>query len=210
MLAGGVLATGSKAEGGNSNAIRGDYVEARTASVFAGACHYNGELTTSGRDALMAWKVSSGSWNGVDLSGVRALAVVSSSANLAERKSRRSELIISDEATYAQAIAMVHALKSKHAQSLGEIVAVKRAPLSFLREGKSYSVASAGVAAIDVEAMPDDLCCRMPQLVWYEPLVSLTQRKVGYTRKAFFSGDVISEPWERSGENSAFYGTFSF
>ena len=26
--------------------VRGDYVEVRTASVFAGACHYNGEIVT--------------------------------------------------------------------------------------------------------------------------------------------------------------------
>ena len=30
--------------------LRGDYVEVRTASVFAGACHYNGEVVTTGRD----------------------------------------------------------------------------------------------------------------------------------------------------------------
>jgi len=30
-----------------STPIKGDYVEARTASVFAGACHYNGELVTT-------------------------------------------------------------------------------------------------------------------------------------------------------------------
>ena len=32
----------------------GTYVEARTASVFAGACHYNSELVTAGREALLA------------------------------------------------------------------------------------------------------------------------------------------------------------
>ena len=47
--------------------LRGDYVEVRTASVFAGACHYNGEVVTTGRDAMMAWNVTSGSWQGVDL-----------------------------------------------------------------------------------------------------------------------------------------------
>jgi hypothetical protein len=38
--------------------LRGDYVEVRTASVFAGACHYNGEVVTTGRDAIMAWNVT--------------------------------------------------------------------------------------------------------------------------------------------------------
>src|SRR5678809_291354 len=75
--------------------LRGDYVEVRTASVFAGACHYNGEVTTTGRDAMMAWSVSSGKWQGVDLAGVRAVAIVSSDANLAENDAaKQSEILI--------------------------------------------------------------------------------------------------------------------
>ena len=48
----------NKAAGNKVTKIAGDYVEARTASVFAGACHYNGELVTTGRDAIMAWRNS--------------------------------------------------------------------------------------------------------------------------------------------------------
>jgi hypothetical protein len=208
LVTAGLLASGSLAE--NNNHLNGDYVEVRTASVFAGACHYNGELTTTGRDALMAWRVESGSWNGVDLSGVRALAVVSSEANLAEKAARRSELIVNSEATHAQAAAMVNALKEKYGETLGDIATVKTRPLSFFKEGKAYSVASSGFATIEVESMPDDLCCKMPQLVWYQPLATLSQRKVGYTLKASYDGDTIGQPSERSGENSAFYGSFSF
>jgi hypothetical protein len=208
LFLGGSIASGSKAD--PSAIVRGDYVEVRTASVFAGACHYNGELTTTGRDALLAWNVKSGSWNGVDLSGVRALAVVSADDNLAGAAKRRSQLTIDSEVSYSQSVAMVKALQSRFAATLGEIVAVKQAPVSFLREGKNYSVASSGIATIEVESMPDDLCCRMPHLVWYEPLVPLSNRKVGHTKKASYYGDLIGEPWQRSGENGAFYGEFSF
>src|SRR5687767_13151287 len=86
--------------------MRGDYVEVRTASVFAGACHYNGEVVTTGRDAMMAWNVSSGKWQGVDLTGVKVIAVVSSDANLAEGDAaRRSEIIIDSHASRTQALA---------------------------------------------------------------------------------------------------------
>src|SRR5918911_1438291 len=88
----GAALSGSRAEANN---LRGDYVEARTASVFAGACHYNGELTTTGRDALMAWSVAAGSWDGVSLAGVRAVAGVGSGAKLLDSKAaRRSELVV--------------------------------------------------------------------------------------------------------------------
>src|SRR5688500_16658603 len=189
--------------------LRGEYVEVRTASVFAGACHYNGEVVTTGRDAMMAWNVSSGKWQGVDLTGVKVIAVVSADANLAEgHAARQSEIIIDSHASRTQALAMVNALKEKYAASLGKVVEVRSAPVSFERNGRTYAVVT-NDAAINVEAMPNDLCCKMPNLVWYTPLVGLENRKVGYTSKALYSGRVVGEPWSRSGENSAFYGSFS-
>ena len=189
--------------------LRGDYVEVRTASVFAGACHYNGEVVTTGRDALMAWNVTSGKWQGVDLSGVRVMAIVSSDVNLGESNAaRKSEVIIDSQASRTQALAMMNALKEKYAASLGEIVDVRTAPIAFERNGRTYAVMT-NEAAINVEGMPNDLCCKMPNLVWYTPFIGLENRKVGYTSKALYSGKTVGEPWSRSGENSAFYGTFS-
>ena len=203
----GVLVLNSKAE---SASLRGDYVEVRTASVFAGACHYNGEVVTTGRDALMAWNVTSGQWRGVDLTGVRVVAIVSADANLSDNDAvRKSEIIINREASHAQAVAILDALKTRYAAALGKIVAVRSAPLSFHREGKTYSVNAGDLASINVEPMPNDLCCKMPNLVWYSPLVSLEDRKVGYTTNARYGGKTVSDPWQRSGENSAFYGSFA-
>jgi hypothetical protein len=206
IIAAGALVFSSQAE---NVQMRGDYVEVRTASVFAGACHYNGEVVTTGRDAMMAWNVTNGQWQGVDLSGVRALAIVSADANLAENNAARtSEIIIDSSASRAQAVAMLNALKEKYAAALGTVAAVRSAPIRFERNGRTYKVVT-NEASMNVEAMPNDLCCKMPNLVWYTPLVGIENRKVGYTSKALYSGKVVGEPWSRSGENSAFYGTFS-
>jgi hypothetical protein len=206
IIAAGALVFSSQAE---NVQLRGDYVEVRTASVFAGACHYNGEVVTTGRDAMMAWNVTNGQWQGVDLSGVRALAIVSADVNLAEdNAARTSEIIIDSNASRAQAVAMLNALKEKYAAALGTVAAVRSAPISFERNGRTYKVVTSE-ASMNVEAMPNDLCCKMPNLVWYTPLVGLENRKVGYTSKALYSGKVVGEPWSRSGENSAFYGSFS-
>src|SRR5450631_1006953 len=108
-------------------AIQADYVEARTASVYAGACHFNGELMTTGRDAVMAWNFNTGSWKGVDLSGVRAMAAVSSDDNFYNTSApRRAEIVIDSAATSAQAAAVVDALKSRCGDALGNVVAVHR------------------------------------------------------------------------------------
>jgi hypothetical protein len=193
-----------------SAGVHGDYVEVRTASVFAGACHYNGELTTTGRDALVAWHVTSGEWNGVDLAGVRFVAVVSADENLsAANVSRRSEIIINDDATHTQAAAVLDLLKSKYGAMLGQVVSVRSAPVSFSHDGKTYSVSASDIASLNIEAMPNDLCCKMPSMVWYSPLSPLENRKVGFTRRALYSGSTVSDAWQRTGENSAFYGSFS-
>ena len=58
--------------------------------------------------------------------------------------------------------------------------------------------------------MPNRACCTQPNLVWYKPLAPLQDRRVGYTRQASLTARGGGDPWTRSGENSAFYGTFTF
>ncbi len=191
--------------------IRGDYVEARTASVFAGACHYNGEVMIDGREAIMAWNVTSGSFNGVDLSGVRAVAVISCEANLAEENAaRKSEITIDSSASEAQAGAMADDLKAHFGKTLGDVISIRRASVTFVHHDREYQVTVKGIAKLDVEGMPNDECCKQPNLVWYSPLASVEGRKVGYTNEAEYSAGTVSDTWERTGENSAFYGTFAF
>jgi hypothetical protein len=191
--------------------LAGDYVEARTASVFAGACHYNGELVTTGGDAVMAWQFNSGSWRNADLSGVRVMAVVSSKANLGDAAApRRSEIVIDTSATKAQADAVVDAIRAHEGLSLGTIVSIRRASISFRHDGSEYRVASPGFGAMDVQAMPNNDCCKQPNLVWYSPLVHLTNRKVGYTVNAAYTAGTLGEPWQRGDENGAFYGAFAY
>jgi len=192
-------------------AVQGDYVEARTASVFAGACHYNGELVTTGRDAVMAWKIASGSANGINLAGVKAMAAISCESNLSDDGAgRRSEITIDNQASDAQAAAMVQLLSGRCGKALGQIVAVRRGPVSFQHVLGQYEVNVVGFASLSVAAMPNDECCKQPNLVWYSPLIQLNGRKVGYTRTAAYAAGTLGDCWQRADENSAFYGSFSF
>jgi hypothetical protein len=189
--------------------ITGDYVEARTASVFAGACHYNGEYTVLGRDAVLAYSFASGTYHGVDLSGVRVIAAVSSQTNLAENQARTTDLTIDSSATPAQATAVADLLASRNGAQLGKIVAVHRGTVSFKHDSEGYTVEAPGFASMYVQYMPDAACCKEPGSVWYTPMTSLQGRKVGYTEFANYTGSAAS-PWQRVNENSAFYGSFSF
>jgi len=189
--------------------LTGDYLEARTASVFAGACHYNGELTTTGREAEMAWHIREGAWKGTSLSGLSALASIVSDANLQdETAARRATLYIDAKATPAQFDALSEALKARYGKSFGTVVAVKRAPISFARTGENYKVEAKGVTRLSVEAMPNHECCKQPNMVWYKPLIEIKDRKVGYTKESGIQDNALGVTWTKNDQNTAFYGTF--
>lgn len=190
--------------------LSGDYVEVRTASVFAGPCHYNGELTTTGQDAQMAWHVRTGAWRGTSLSGLCAVADVSAEANLKDETApRRSVLTIDSRATAAQAKALAGMLMDAYGKALGTVVAVRQAPISFSRRGDAFTVAAEGAGRFSVEAMPDRACCTQPQLVWYKPLIPLKDRRVGFTKASSVDNAALGTEWTKNGQNTAFYGAFA-
>jgi hypothetical protein len=190
--------------------VTGDYVEARTASVYCGACHYNGELVTTGRDAVLAWNFTSGRFDGVDLKGLHAVASLSSDANLGEDgATRQTELAVDPSASDQQISAIKSLLMSKLGSQLGQIVSVRRTPITFSHGETGYTISAQGFAMMSVDYRADDNCCTQPHLVWYSPLTPLEHRKVGYTQVASFSGSG-PDSWSREGEDSAFYGSFAF
>jgi len=207
----GVLISATRSPSPKAAPIAGDYVEARTASVFAGACHYNGELVTTGQDAVAAWSFSGGTWHGVDLAGVRAVAAIGSESNLGqEHAARKTALVVDSAASDAQAQAVASLLKEKCREGLGEIVSVRRAAVKFSHVASDYTVKAEGFATMSVQPMPNNECCAQPNNVWYSPLAPVDHRKVGFTKDAAFTGGTVSDPWQREGENSAFYGSFTW
>src|SRR5215469_14606840 len=76
------LASLTLAAGLPSHTISGNYMEARTADVYTGPCFANAETGLVGQLAVMGWKVSQGSGNGVDLSGWSVVGVVRAESTL--------------------------------------------------------------------------------------------------------------------------------
>jgi hypothetical protein len=103
--------------------ITGDYVEARTASVLCGPCHFNGEVVTVGRDALMAWSLTGGSYDGVDMKGVRAVAAVTSTDNLADTGAQhRTEVTFDNGVSDKKMAAFTKLLKTRMGDKVGAAV----------------------------------------------------------------------------------------
>ena len=75
------LAVSPLAAGGKGT-VSGAYVEARTAEVFTGGCIMNSEAETVGKQAVLAWKVDRGTFNGIAIDGLSIVAAVSGDRNL--------------------------------------------------------------------------------------------------------------------------------
>lgn len=187
----------------------GGYVEARTASVFAGACHFGGEATLGGREALVAWHVEHGGYEGVDLAGTSIAALVVSDANLADGAPRRSIVYVDPALEATRAVALVRWLGATRADLLGTVERIDVRPLRVSVGDDAYSARAAGVFELAGSTMPDRACCRMPFSVWYAPLEKrLEARTVGLDEVFDVREPSLDAAWSRPRENAAFRGWF--
>jgi hypothetical protein len=194
--------------------VTGTYVEARTAEVFAGACVMNGEAATTGREALLAWKIDRGQMNGVSLDGLAVVAALSADANLGiheiggESTPARAALFLDSRATPAQRKALVSMVKSLTGNVIGSIVQETSAPIQFVDTGHEIRV-SANTLKLDVEKhLNHDASCGNKQ--WFGPLAAVDHAEMGTTAENAYSGASLSTKWSDPNKRSSFFGTFSY
>src|SRR5499425_429371 len=91
--------------------IRGDYIESRSADIYTGSCFANGEVNLVGNQAILAWHVESGTWNGVGLAGLTVAAAVRARATLgdpyADPYPAQAVLIVDEQANDQQRTALI-------------------------------------------------------------------------------------------------------
>lgn len=192
-------------------AVKGDYVEARNANIYAGACHHEGEVTTAGRDAMLAWNIHQGEYQGVTLDGVKLIAVVTADRNFEiEGYKSRSVIYVDTQASAAQRDAAVALVRSKAARVLGQVLAVKSVPITFTSTKKRYEVSAKGVAYMKVEKETGDICCLQPRQYWGKPFISLKNAKAGFSHRTSYQDKSLIVAWAASKMNSAYFGAFSF
>src|SRR5437660_7615467 len=64
--------------------ISGSYLEVRSCDVYTGPCFANAEMGITGKEGILVWAVSEGSWQGVALNGLNVIAVVQTDATLGD------------------------------------------------------------------------------------------------------------------------------
>ena len=194
--------------------ISGSYVEARTAEVFTGACIMNGEAGTTGREALLAWKVDRGSFNGVSLNGLAVVAAVAGDANLGIREiggdtaQTRAAVFVDERATPAQRIALVSMAKHLSKGVVDTVVEITPTPIQFVDEGQAIRVSAKSLRLTVEKEMTHDQTCGGKQ--WFHPLSTVDGAEMGTTSENAFSGGALGTKWSEPNKRSSFFGTFSY
>ncbi len=198
-------------------AIQGDYVEVRSADVYAGSCFANSEVGLVGKEAMLAWKVKQGSWQGVDLSGLGVVAVVKANATLGDPYHSplpaKAVLIVDQRASAAQRKALEAFAQSMAGQLVADVVRVETAPIDMVVSGGHHDarakLVAGKLATIETRAIchGDHLCGN--EFVYYPPLTQISHAMPAFTIEDAFNGQGLDTVWRRADKRSAFVGTFA-
>jgi len=199
----------------HATAISGDYAEFRTADVYTGPCFANGEVGLTGDEAVMAWHVASGAWEGVKLDGLSVIAVVRASATLGNPYSNplpaRAVMIVDSRASAGQRAALVRFAQAQAGPLLATIVAVDASPIAF-ELGPNHGTVSVVANTVKISTRPvmatDEICHN--EDVFYPPLAShLTHAMPAVTLQGSYQGNHLGKTWNDAGRRGAFVGHFA-
>jgi Protein of unknown function (DUF1326) len=195
--------------------ITGDYVEVRSADVYTGPCFANSEVGLEGKQAILAWQVRNGAWNGVSLNGLSVVVVVKASNTLGAPDHSpypaEAVLIVDQRANAAQRQALMKFARSAAGRLATHVVRVYRAPI-VIEDGSQMGVVqvkAGSLARISTRrlCMADDICGN--EIRYYPPLTKINHAMPAYTLQAEYNGRGLGMIWNLMDERSAYVGTFS-
>jgi hypothetical protein len=199
--------------------VSGNYVEARTADVFVGACFANSEVQLVGNLAVMGWKIDKGSWRGVSLDGLGVAAAVKAKSTLGDWTGEsypvKAVLIVDEKATLEQRDALRQFAQFMSGDLLSDIVAVEKMPIQFTVNAETIherkvTMTAGTLASIQTRAIveSDKHCAH--EVPWYEPLSKMEHAMPAYALDHQFTGKDkgLDVRWSSPDKRSAFVGTF--
>ena len=201
----------------SASQIQGDYIESRSADVYTGQCFANGEVNLVGDEALVAWKVGSGSWQGVSLDGLIVAGAVKANATLGDPYANpypaKSVLLVDERATPRQREALVAFAREMGGKLLADVVEVKPAPMTMIVERQSRHDARASFKAGEIAALAtrpigdhDHACGN--ETTFYPPLTETSHAMPAVALEDQYRGPGLGVSWACEGRRSAFVGTF--
>lgn len=197
--------------------ISGDYLETRTCDVYTGPCFANGQVGITGKDALMAWSIDRGSFQGVDLTGLKVIMAVRAADTLGFGAGMdvrpdpiRSVVLVDQNATPAQREALVAFAQERAGRVAGTIVRVQPVAIDMsLDHSAMVGTLRAGeIVEIETRKLGAGDCVCTNEQVFYPPLTDVDNSEPAYTLKGSFKGRGLGTRWEAPSTRSSFLATF--
>lgn len=210
-----VLLTASIASAGD---LKGDYLETRTCDVYTGPCFANGQAGLTGNDAIMAWSIDRGTYEGVDLAGLKVVVVTTASDTLGfggtlivYPEHIRSVVIVDQNATPRQHEALLQ-FASQYALHAGEVVKVLTAPIDMTVDHFATigQLAAGDYAEIVTRKLGTGDCVCSNEKTFYPPLCDVKNAAAAFTVEGHYSGPGLGTHWSNPGTRSAFVASFSY
>ncbi len=205
--------------------IKGQYLETRSADVYVGQCFANGEVNLAGTEAIVAWHVQEGKWDGVSLAGLTVVGAVKAQATLGDPYAKpfpaKSVLIVDKQATPRQRQALINFAQEMGGPLLSHVVRVIDAPIDMeilqahaAPAGAEQHSARARLQAGDFVTVEtraigekDHLCGN--ESTFYPPLTETIHAMPAVAMTDEYRGQDLNVSWTLHDKRSAFVGTFA-
>jgi hypothetical protein len=209
-----VLAAAASA---NAAGIRGDYLETRTCDVYTGPCFANAQVGVTGQQAILAWSIDEGTYQGVDLTGLKVVMTVRANDTLGFGSGVvihpfpiRSVIFVDESATAEQQQALAAFARERAGQVAGDVVRIVSAPIELsidhvdmvarLKAGNEIQVETRKLGKTD--------CVCSNEKTFYPPLTDVENSAPAYTVDASFTGRGLGAQWSSPLTRGAYLATF--
>jgi len=196
--------------------LRGDYIESRSTDVYVAQCFANGEVGLTGNEALMAWHVEQGTWDGVKLDGLSVAAAVRARATLGDPYGdpypAQAVLMVDDAANPQQRAALIALARHNGGRLLDNVVRVDYVPVVLDAPADPHqggAIFRAGkLAAIVTRPLNhhDHICGN--ETNFYPPLTDVSDAVSAVALTDEFQGDGLGTQWSSHGRRSAYIAHF--
>lgn len=187
--------------------ISGTYFESRTCSIFAGPCHFSGEVMTDGATAVIAVEFDKGSFDRVDLRGASFAVVISAARNFAFESERQSAIFVSGSTI--QRAAVTDFVQSRSGIDIGTVKFIEETNIRLKKTETGIEVAVGEVFSA-VTSERECLACSMQGTLWFDPLTREARAKVATVETQKLHLAALDQRWTRTDEAAAFVGSVSW
>jgi len=196
--------------------IQGEYLETRSADVYVGQCFANGEMNLTGQEAIVAWHIADGSWDGVSLAGMTVVGAIKAQATLGDPYGKpypaKSVLLVDRQATPEQRQALINFAQEMGGELLRHVVRVIDTQIDMeVAQGHSARarLMAGNVVTVETRAIgdKDHLCGN--ENTFYQPLTQTAHAMPAVAMTDEYRGNDLNTTWTLHDKRSAFVGSFA-